>query len=172
MTDEHQHKEGTGGHQLLREKKTIAEILEIAMSFERTARDFYTSLVDRVDKPLRALVQELANEEALHYKMFEEMKDNPVVHEYIDQRINTPVNDHKFSNYIHLPHLGDNPDDQSILQYALGREHAAMEQYQSLANEVPEGPLQDVFTFLAQEELEHKKELEKRYYEIVHSGGV
>jgi rubrerythrin len=172
MTDEHQHKEGTGGHHLLREKKTIAEILEIAMSFERTARDFYTSLVDRVDKPLRALVQELANEEALHYKMFEEMKDNPVVHEYIDQRINTPVNDHKFSNYIHLPHLGDNPDDQSILQYALGREHAAMEQYQSLANEVPEGPLQDVFTFLAQEELEHKKELEKRYYEIVHSGGV
>lgn len=172
MTDTQQHPEGSGGHRLMKEKKTIAEILETAMSFERTARDFYTALVDKVDKPLRALVQELANEEALHYQMFEEMKDNPVVQEYINQRIETPVNDHKFSDYIHLPHLGENPDDQSILQYALGREHAAMEQYLSLANEVPEGPLQDVFTFLAQEELEHKKELEKRYYAIVHSGGV
>jgi len=142
------------------------------MSFERTARDFYAALVDRVNKPLRALVQELADEEALHYQMFEELKDNPVVHEYIDQRIGTPANDHKFSDYIHLPDIGANPDDQSILQYALGREHAAMQQYQALAREVPEGPLKDVFSYLAQEELEHKKELEKRYYEIVHSGGV
>lgn len=172
MTDGQEHKEGSGGYNLLKEKKTIAEILETAMSFERTARDFYTLLVDKVEKPLRALVQELADEEALHYQMFEELKDNPVVHEHINQRINTPANDHKFSDYIHLPDIGENPDDQSILQYALGREHAAMEQYQALAREVPEGPLRDVFAYLAQEELEHKKELEKRYYEIVHSGGV
>ena len=47
-----------------------------------------------------------------------------------------------------------------------------MEQYTALAKEVPDGPLKDVFLFLAEEELQHKKELEKRYYEIVHSGGV
>lgn len=172
MSDTTEHKEGSNAHQTLKDKKTIAEILDTAMSFERTARDFYASLVNKVAKPMRALVQELADEEALHYQMFEELKNNPLVNEYINERIDTPVNDHKFSDFIHLPRLDEKPDDQSLLQYALGREHAAMEQYQSLAHEVPEGPLKDTFSFLAQEELEHKKELEKRYYEIVHSGGV
>jgi len=58
------------------------------------------------------------------------------------------------------------------LQYVFGREHAALEQYTALTEELPAGPLKDTLTFLAQQELEHKKVLEKRYYEIVHSGGV
>lgn len=47
-----------------------------------------------------------------------------------------------------------------------------MEQYSSLAEETPPGPIQDLFRSLAKEELNHKQELEKRYYELVHSGGV
>ncbi|MCB1789628.1 MAG: rubrerythrin, partial [Gammaproteobacteria bacterium] len=87
-------------------------------------------------------------------------------------RITTPVADHKFSDYIQLPDLGDNPDDQAVLQYALGREHAAMEQYRELAENADAGPIRDLFAFLADEETKHKAELEKLYYEIVHSGGV
>ncbi|MCB1728495.1 MAG: rubrerythrin, partial [Gammaproteobacteria bacterium] len=73
---------------------------------------------------------------------------------------------------IHLPDLGDNPDDQAVLQYALGREHAAMEQYRELAETTAPGPVRELFVFLADEETQHKAELEKLYYEIVHSGGV
>ncbi|WP_455212441.1 hypothetical protein [Kaarinaea lacus] len=58
------------------------------------------------------------------------------------------------------------------MQFALDREHAAMEQYTALAEETSADPLKDTFIFLAQQKLEHKKELEKRCYEIVHSGGV
>jgi len=47
-----------------------------------------------------------------------------------------------------------------------------MEQYRALAEEAPEGRLKDLFTFLANEEQEHKNELEALYYEIIHSGGV
>jgi rubrerythrin len=47
-----------------------------------------------------------------------------------------------------------------------------MEQYRSLAESTPPGPIHDLFQYLADEETQHKNELEKRYYEIVHSGGV
>jgi rubrerythrin len=172
MSDNTPPHEGHSGYSLLRERKTIAEILATAMSFEKTARDYYSALIDKVSKPIRDLVQELAEEEAKHYATFEALKNNPEVQQHINDSIQTPASDHRFSDYIQLPELPEKPDDQSILQYALGREHTAMEQYLALAKEVPEGPLQDVFRFLAQEELEHKKELEKRYYETVHSGGV
>jgi hypothetical protein len=86
--------------------------------------------------------------------------------------IERPVNDHKFSDCVHLPDLGVSPDDQAVLQYALMREHAAMEQYHALAESTPPGPIHDLFLFLANEETKHKNELEKIYYEVVHSGGV
>ena len=34
------------------------------------------------------------------------------------------------------------------------------------------GPIHDLFVYLANEETQHKSELEKLYYETVHSGGV
>ena len=79
--------------------------------------------------------------------------------------------DSQFSDCLHVPHLGDHPDDQEVLQYAMGREHAAMLHYSELARTTPPGPIRDLFTFLASEETEHKLELEKVYYEIVHRGG-
>jgi rubrerythrin len=163
---------GSHGYQRLKSHQTLGEVLETAMSFEHTAMEFYTQLVERVSKPLRALVQELAEEEREHYRLFKALKTNPDVTSHINEQIRTPPSDHRFSDYIHLPDLGKHPDDQAVLQYALGREHAAMEQYTALAGDTPPGPLKDTFTFLAQQELAHKQELEKRYYEIVHSGGV
>jgi len=142
------------------------------MGFEQTARDFYTDLCDRVSKPLRGLVQELADEEAEHYKLFMMLRERHDIQQYIGEQIKTPPSDHQFSDYIQLPDLGDRPTDQDVLLYALGREQAAMEQYTALASEVAPGPVADLFQFLAHEELEHKKELEKLYYEMVHSGGV
>jgi rubrerythrin len=165
--------EGTShAYEQLKEKRELGEILDIAMTFERTAREFFEGLRGRVGKPIRDLVDELAAEEARHYQLFADLKADPAITERIHERICVPVDDHGFSDYLQLPELGDDPDDQAILQYALGREQAAMENYTALAEEVPEGPARDLFRFLAQEELEHKRELEKRYYELVHSGGV
>jgi rubrerythrin len=171
MASDIKHPEGTGRERLLR-STTIGEVLETAMSFERSARDFYAGLKDRVSKPLRELVSELAEEEARHYRLFEELRARPDVGERVADRIARPASDHRFSDYVHLPSLGDNPDDQAILQYAMGREHAAMEQYGALAGEVPAGPIRDLFRFLAQEELQHKQELEKRYYALVFPSAV
>jgi rubrerythrin len=151
---------------------TIGEILATAMKFEKTAEQFYASLLPTVSKPLRELVTELVEEEKEHYLLFERLMTEPETEKFLAKSIKIPASDHKFSDYVHVPKLGENPDDQTILQYAMGREHIAAEQYASLARSAPEGHIQDLFQFLADEELLHKGELEKRYYEIVHSGGV
>jgi rubrerythrin len=159
-------------YERIRSKKTLQEILEVATSFEKAARDFYASLVPKVSKNLRYLVEELAAEEQQHFDLFSQLANNPDIEAQIHDSIQTPVEDHRFSDYIQLPDLGDNPDDQSVLQYAMGREDAAMKQYRELAESTEPGPIHDLFEYLANEETEHKRELEKTYYELVHSGGV
>jgi rubrerythrin len=163
---------GVRGRDLIASKKTLQEILEVATSFEKTAFDFYTALIPRVSKRIRYLVEELAVEEQAHYDLFKKLATEPGINEQIKSEIATPVNDQRFSNYVQMPDLGAAPDDQAILQYALYRENAAMEQYQDLANHTEPGPIHDLFVFLANEETKHKGELEKAYYELVHSGGV
>lgn len=168
-----EHGEGhVSGAERLRASKTLAEILETATSFERTARDFYSDLASRVSKRIRDLVQELAEEEQRHYDLFSELAVRPDIADQVKERVATPPSDSRFSDCIQLPDLGEHPDDQQVLQYALGREQAAMEQYRSLAESTAPGPIRDLFEFLANEETQHKLELEKLYYEIVHSGGV
>jgi len=168
-----EHTEGhVSGRERLRDSKTVGEILKTATSFERTARDFYRDLAPRVSKRIRWLVEELAAEEQRHFDLFTELAQRDDIAEQVQTRIATPAADHRFSDCIHLPDLGEQPDDQAVLQYALGREHAAMEQYRELAETTAPGPIRDLFLFLADEETQHKAELEKLYYEIVHSGGV
>ncbi|MEN8175443.1 MAG: ferritin family protein [Pseudomonadota bacterium] len=168
-----EHPEGhKSGYQRLREKKTLKEILEVATEFERTARDFYTGLVPKVSKNMRWLLEELAEEEQEHFDLFSRLATDPRVEEQIRTEVATPPSDTRFSDCVHLPDLGDAPDDQEVLQYAMGREHAAMEQYSSLAESTPPGPIKDLFSFLAAEETKHKLELEKLYYELVYPTNV
>jgi len=164
--------EGTAhGMERLRGKTTLREILEVATSFEAAARDFYTDLIPKVGKRIRYLVEELAAEEQRHFDLFRELMQRDDIVEQIRAEIERPVSDSKFSDCLHLPDLGDSPDDQDVLQYAMGREHTAMRHYGELAESAPTGPISDLFRFLASEETKHKVELEKLYYEIVHRGG-
>jgi rubrerythrin len=156
----------------LKSQSSLKDILAVAIEFERTARDFYSDLIPKVSKNLRYLVEELAAEEQEHFDLFSNLANNPEMVELIKAEVVTPASDHKFSDCIHLPDLGDKPDDQAVLQYALMREHTAMEQYTALAESTEPGPIQSLFQFLANEETKHKNELEKIYYEIIHSGGV
>ena len=164
--------EGKTGYRRLKPMKTLGEILDVAIEFEQTARDFYTALTPKVSKQLRYLVKELAEEEQRHFDLFSEIRARPDLEAQIDEMVETPASDARFTDCVHLPELGDKPDDQAVLQYALGREQAAIEQYGALAKSTPPGPVRDLFIFLADEETQHKNELEKTYYEVVHSGGV
>lgn len=163
--------EGTHGIDRLRGKASLKEILEVATHFEESARDFYLGLVPKVSKRIRYLVEDLAREEQSHYDLFSRLAGRADLAEQVRLEIRRTAVDSRFSDCLHLPDLGDNPDDQAVLQYAMGREHAAMSHYGELAETAPPGPIRDLFTYLASEETRHKLELEKLYYEIVHRGG-
>jgi rubrerythrin len=164
--------EGTHAIDRLRGKTTLREILEVATGFEASARDFYAALIPRVSKRIRYLVEELAAEEQRHYDLFNALARRADIADQVKEEIQRTASDSKFSDCLHLPDLGENPDDQTVLQYAMGREHAAMTHYGELAETAPEGPIRDLFRYLASEETQHKLELEKIYYHTVHSGGV
>jgi len=108
------------GKDKLRSCTTLQEVLEMATEFERTARDFYADLAPKVSKRIRYLVDELVVEEQAHYDLFKKLATDPQVEQQIQQEISVPPSNKRFSDCIQLPDLGDNPDDQSILQYALG----------------------------------------------------
>ena len=163
--------EGTHGIDLLLGKTNLGEILAVATSFEASARDFYTDLIPKVSKRIRYLVEELAAEEEDHHRLFRNLAARDDLAQQIQAEVQRTANDSRFSDCIHLPELGDKPDDQAVLQYALGREHAAMLHYAELAETTPEGPIRDLFRYLASEETKHKLALEKLYYETIHRGG-
>ena len=163
--------EGTHGIDLLLGKTNLGEILAVATSFEASARDFYTDLIPKVSKRIRYLVEELAAEEEDHHRLFRNLAARDDLVQQIQAEVQRTANDSRFSDCIHLPELGDQPDDQAVLQYALGREHAAMLHYAELAETTPEGPIRDLFRYLASEETKHKLALEKLYYETIHRGG-
>lgn len=167
-----EHAEGhSASYERIRSKKSLGEILEVATSFEQKAHEFYTALIPKVGKNMRWLVEELAVEEQEHFELFSNLAKNPDIEEQVKQQVQTPVEDRRFTDYIQLPDLGENPDDQAILQYAVGREDAAMKQYRELSDSTEPGAIHDLFEFLANEETKHKQELEKLYYELIHSGG-
>jgi rubrerythrin len=164
--------EGTHGIERLRGKTSLKEILEVATGFEASARDFYTALIPKVSKRIRYLVEDLATEEQAHYELFGTLAARSDIAEQVSMEIQRPASDSKFSDCLHLPDLGEQPDDQAVLQYAMGREHTAMLHYGELAQSAPDGPIRELFLYLASEETKHKLELEKIYYATIHSGGV
>jgi rubrerythrin len=155
----------------LRGKTTVQEILAVASGFEAGARDFYLALIPKVSKRIRYLVEELAAEEQAHYELFSALALRTDISAQLSLEITRTATDSKFSDCLHLPELGEHPDDQAVLQYAMGREHAAMLHYGELAQTAPEGPIRVLFQYLANEETRHKLDLEKIYYALVHRGG-
>ncbi len=152
---------------------TLEEVVALAIQFEEAAAEFYRLQLQRVSKPLRWLVEELIAEEESHAERLRQIERRPDLHDLLLQQLEQPIVDPRFSDAIQTPEADQFNDDQAVLQYALGREQLAMEQYGRLAAVTPEGPLRDLFLWLEQEEVGHKGELEKRYYDLVHrSGGV
>ena len=75
---------GKSGREQLEGKKSIAEILDVAISFEKTARDFYRDLAPlKVSKNIRFLVEDLAIEEQGHYDLFKSLKSRPDIETHL-----------------------------------------------------------------------------------------
>ncbi len=151
----------------LEDKQSVAEILDVAIEFERTAMEFFTSLIPSASPRLRGLIEELAEEEEHHYQRFQMLKDDPTMLMQLTQRVIPPVSQERFQAAIEFPQLGDNPQDQDVLEYAIRREQAAAEHYALLAEQIETGPLRSLLQLLAHEEAKHKHTLESIYAQLL-----
>lgn len=151
---------------------TVEEVLEQVAEFDRENHSFYTDLVPKVSKSIRYIVEDLARAELEHIRKITALIKSPDLGDHLKDAIMRPAADSRFSEALEAPELGDNPDDQEVLRYAISREQVAIDEYSELAANFPPGPLHEVFSYLANEETKAKAHLEALYYEVVHSGGV
>jgi hypothetical protein len=121
---------------------------------------------------IRYLVEELAEEEQRHFDLFSELRARPDLGASGQPDGRHPGQRPRFSDCIHLPELGENPTTRPCCSTPWV---VSMPRWSNTARwqtPHPPGPIHDLFRYLADEETQHKAELEKVYYEIVHSGGV
>ena len=143
--------------------RTTDEILDFAIQNEQSAVDLYTSLAEKTkSSAVRAEFLRFANEERGHREKLEKVKSGRKL-----LGLDKHVQDLKIAEYTVNVTLGEDPDYQSILLFAMAQEKAAFRLYSALADLAPEPELKTMLLDLAQEEAKHKLRFEIEYDENV-----
>ena len=104
---------------------SIDDILDFAIQNEQNAVDLYTELAGKTkSSAMKAEFEQFAEEERGHKKKLQNVKTG---RQLLDA--NTKVQDLKISDYAVDTELGDNPDYQSVLLFAMKQEKAAFKLY-------------------------------------------
>ena len=138
---------------------TVDEILDFAIQNEQDAVDLYTGLAEKAGSPaVKADFLHYADEERGHKAKLIRVKDGKKLLE-----ASTAVQDLKIADYTVEVDLGENPDYQSVLLFAMKQEKAAFRLYSDLAALAPTADLKELLLGLAQEEAKHKLRFEVEY---------
>jgi rubrerythrin len=149
-------------------KQEVEQILKRAIEFEEQARDFYTGAVPMVKQPhVQNVLRELASEEVKHKERLEKLlAGNTEALVSVQKR--GQIQDLKLAEYLVAPELAENASFQDVLVVAMHREKSSHEFYSTMATIADERETQELFDFLAQEELAHKNKVETLYDEVVY----
>lgn len=138
---------------------TVDEILDFAIQNEQDAADLYTDLAEKAGSPaVRADFKHYAEEERGHKAKLIRVKNGKTLLDASEA-----VQDLKISEYTVDVELGENPDYQSVLLFAMKQEKAAFRLYSDLAALAPTAELKELLSGLAQEEAKHKLRFEIEY---------
>jgi len=138
---------------------SIDDILDFAIQNEQNAVDLYTELAGKTkSSAMKAEFEQFAEEERGHKKKLQNVKTG---RQLLDA--NTKVQDLKISDYAVDTELGDNPDYQSVLLFAMKQEKAAFKLYSDLAGIATDAAIKDLLLGLAKEEAKHKLRFEIEY---------
>ena len=139
------------------------EILDFAIQNEQNAVDLYTELAAKAkSSAIKTEFEAFANEERGHKTKLQNVKAG---RQLLDA--DTKIQDLKISDYTVSEALGDNPDYQSVLLFAMKQEKAAFKLYNDLAGFTNDATVKKLFLGLAQEEAKHKLRFEIEYDENI-----
>jgi len=149
-------------------KQEIDQILKRAIEFEEQARDFYMGAVSMVKQPhVQDVLRDLASEEVKHKERLEKLlAGNTEVLISVQKR--GQIQDLKLAEYLVAPDLAENATFQDVLVVAMQREKSSHEFYSTMATIAEQAQTQELFEYLAQEELAHKNKVETLYDDVVY----
>jgi len=138
--------------------KSVDELLDAAIMREIQAQELYMKMSLMVKNPwMRKVLEGFAQNEVQHQVKLEAVKAGKirlVQKEVGDLGIDETLEDIK-------PHA--NMDYRELLAYSIKKEHCAYQFYKTMASIFSEPELKDMFLKLAQEEANHKQQLEIEY---------
>lgn len=149
------------------EQMTAEGIIQRAIQVEENAYSFYTEASEMVKLPhVKDMLNELAGEEVKHKEKLEDLLAGDT-EQIIATGQSQKIQDLKLAEYLVAPPLDEDATIQDVLMIAMQREKNAHEFYNLMAGLASEAA-QDLFQFLAQEELGHKNKVEVLYDDIVY----
>jgi len=141
--------------------KTIADAIDIAITREEEAYDFYMDIHSKVqDAGVRDTVEFIAGEEKKHKAFLVSYRDGNFGSESLRM---ADVIDYKVAEYLEEPEISKESGSEDVYLIAAHREGRSYQFYSELANMHSDGELKTMLTKMANEELKHKEKMEYLY---------
>lgn len=140
---------------------SMAEVIDQAIAREQESYELYDTLSGRVaDAASRDTLHFMAGEELKHKEMLQRYKRGEMGSEVLPLRA---AADARVVEALGAPDIAGPVQHKDIFLFAAGREKAAHEFYQRMAELQPPGTLQTMLYAFAAEELRHKEKVEYLY---------
>lgn len=140
--------------------KPDTEVLELAISREIEARNFYLALAERLDNPgLCKMLEDLAEEEVEHRAKLEmELMKSGIV-------VDTSSRDRSFqsSDYIISNEAQINLDLKDLLEICIQKEDAAFRYYADMLPHAEDKNTKETLLALIEDEVKHKYRFQEEY---------
>lgn len=142
---------------------TTQEIIRYAIDTEKDAQTFYRSAASLSQYPgISTLFLELAAEEENHQKLLEELPDPATL-----PVSSKPIPDLKISDYLMDLKFHKEMKYQDVMILAMKSEEKSLKFYRAWEDKVQDPAQKKLFTYLADQEAQHKYRLESIYDETI-----
>jgi rubrerythrin len=143
------------------EKKTLAEVIDIAIKREEESISLYSRLHDLVeDKNAKDTLTFLTGQETKHREFLLSYKKGDYPDNFLKM---SEVVDYKIAQHLEAPEADKKISSSEVYLLAAHRELSAYNFYRELAAAHPAGELHEILTRIANEELKHKEKVEYLY---------
>ena len=142
-------------------KKTIADVIDLAIQREEEAYDFYMDIYAKVqDAGVRDTVEFIAGEEKKHKAFLVGYRAGNYGSDALRM---ADVVEYRVAEYLEEPEISKDSSREEIYLVAAHREKRSHLFYTELANMHADGELKTMLLKMANEELKHKEKMEYLY---------
>ena len=148
--------------------KKIEEIIKQAIKGEEDSHALYMSAMRNVKSTqAKAMLEEMGKDELGHKAKLEKLLRQGLRWE-VAQGEFKKVTDLKVGDHLVVKPLEEGADIQAVLTYAIHREKESHDLYAMMAGVACDTTTHNLFEFLANEELTHKRKLESLFEDTVY----